>query len=142
MANIAPSSVSNAARAFLAAPHFAIVATVNPDGLPQQTVLWYEVRGDTIMLNTARGRIKESNLRRDPRISICIANGYRFVTITGRAELNEDQETAHADIIGLAVRYHGREKGERQAPGFRKQHRITINVPIEHIYEYGLGEDE
>ncbi|GAC1448122.1 MAG: PPOX class F420-dependent oxidoreductase [Ktedonobacterales bacterium] len=137
---MANTALSAAVRAFLSAPRFAVVATVNADGLPQQTVLWYELRGDAIIINTARGRLKDQNLRRDPRVSMCVADAYRFVTITGRAELIDDQEIAQADILGLAVRYDGFEEGTRQAETFRKQERITVKVPIEHVYQYGLGE--
>jgi PPOX class probable F420-dependent enzyme len=137
---MADTALSTAAREFLAATRFAIVATVNQDGLPQQTVLWYELRGDAIIMNTARGRLKDHNLRRDSRVSICVAEAYRFVTITGRAELIDDPAIAQADILGLAVRYHGPEEGSRQAESFRKQERVTIRVPIEHVYLYGLGE--
>ena len=106
--NETPGSISKTLsaelRAFLAERRFAVLATINADGTPQQTVVWYELQGDEIMMNTAAGRIKDKNLRRDPRISICIEDDYRFITITGRARLIEDQATAQADIERLAVR--------------------------------------
>ncbi|HEX9414330.1 MAG TPA: PPOX class F420-dependent oxidoreductase [Ktedonobacterales bacterium] len=129
-------------RAFLAEPRFAVLATANADGSPQQTVMWYELQGDEIMMNTARGRLKDNNLRRDPRISICVDDGYRFVTIAGTARLIEDQETAQADIFGLAVRYHGREQGEKQAQTFRAQTRITIRLSIDRAYVRGFDGDD
>jgi PPOX class probable F420-dependent enzyme len=133
--------LSPAVRRFLEEPRFAVLATTNPDGLPHQSVVWYELQGDTVMMNTRRGRVKDGNLRRDPRVSLCFEDGYRFVTMTGRAQLIEDQEIAHADIIHLAARYNGPERAAQQAEEFRRQTRITIRVPIEHLYVYGMDED-
>ncbi|HEY7833536.1 MAG TPA: PPOX class F420-dependent oxidoreductase [Ktedonobacterales bacterium] len=126
-------TLSGEIRAFLAERRFAVLATMNPDGTPQQTVVWYELQGDEIMMNTAAGRLKDKNLRRDPRISICVEDEYRFVTITGRAQLNDDQAVAQADIERLAVRYDGAESARQQMERFSKQQRVTIRLPIEKV---------
>lgn len=132
-------ALSEAARAFLSEQRFAVLATIGASGLPQQTVMWYELRGDTIIMNTAAGRLKDKHLRRDPRVSICVAEGYNFVTITGTIELDDDQADAQEDIKRLAIRYHGQEEGERQArEQFSKQHRITLRLPVTKALEYGL----
>ena len=55
------------ARAFLSERRFAALATINKDGSPQQTTMWYDLDGDTILMNTAAGRVKYRNLARDPR---------------------------------------------------------------------------
>ena len=121
-------------RAFLDSPRFAVLATINPDGTPQQTVLWYELQGDEIMMNTKRGRIKDLNLVRDPRLSFCVEDGYTYVTLTGTATLIDDQEVAQVDIRSLAIRYHGAAKGEEQARRlFSKQERITIRLHIDRV---------
>lgn len=132
---------SDRIRAFLDKPRFAVLATVNPDGTAQQTVMWYAVRGDWIVMNTARGRKKDRNLLRDRRVSICIEDGYRFVTIAGEIELVEDQATAQADIRALAVRYHGQERAEQMVrEGFAKQERISILLPIGGIVGHGFDD--
>lgn len=130
--------LSPAIRAFLAEPRFAVLATINEDGSPQQTVMWYDLEGDAILMNTADGRVKVNNLRRDPRVSICVEDGYRYVTISGCACLIEDQERAQADILRLAIRYHGAERARSIAEQFRGQHRMTILVPIERIVSWGF----
>ncbi len=133
--------ITPAVRRFLEAPRFAVLATINPDGLPQQSVVWYELQGDVVMLNTARGRVKDSNLRRDPRVSLCIEDGDRFVTIAGRAELVDDQEVAQRDIAHLAVRYDGPEQAAQEVEEYRRQTRVTIRVRIQRLYAEGIDED-
>lgn len=132
-------AISEAVRRFLAEPRFAVLATINADGLPQQTVIWYDLEGDEIVMNTARGRLKDGNLLRDPRVSLCFEDGYRFVTITGTARLIDDQAVAQEDIRRIAVRYHGAEKGNQMAEQqFQRQRRVTIRVPVERVIAYGL----
>lgn len=126
-------------RAFLDEPRFAVLATINGDGTCQQTVMWYKLRGDQILLNTARGRKKDRNLLRDTRISICVEDGYRYVTVAGVATLVEDQMVAQADIKELAIRYHGTEQGEIMARNqFEKQERISILLPADGIDAHGF----
>ncbi len=130
--------LADTVRAFLSETRFAVLATLDRDGSIQQTVMWYELDDDQIVMNTARGRVKDSNLRRDPRLSICVEDGYRFVTLEGVAEIIDDQEIAQADILRLAIRYHGQEQGERQAADFRKQQRVTLRVSIRNVIARGL----
>ena len=121
-------------QAFLSETRFAALATINKDGTPQQSTMWYALDGETILMNTKAGRLKHRNLQRDPRASICVPDGYRWVTISGTVELNDDQAVAQADIRRLAIRYHGQEKGERQSrEKFSKEHRVTVRLKIEKI---------
>lgn len=139
---MADAVLSPAVRAFLDEKRFASLATINPDGSPQQTVMWYLLQDDTIMMNTARGRKKDQNMIRDPRVSICVEDGYRFVTIAGNVKLIEDdQPRAQADIHALAVRYHGQERADQMmVESFGKQQRITMLLSIDHMIVNGFGE--
>ncbi|MDP9382298.1 MAG: PPOX class F420-dependent oxidoreductase [Chloroflexota bacterium] len=131
--------MNEAVRAFLEEPRFAVVATIQPDGMPHQTVLWYELQGNEILLNTAAGRVKDQNLRRDPRLSFCLEDGYRYVTISGSATLVDDQQAAQEDIRRLAVRYHGEARGNEMSRDlFQKQPRVTIRLRIEHLIADGF----
>ena len=134
------ATLSPAARAFLEEKRYCVFADIGPDGLPHQTVLWYELQGDEIMMNTALRRAKDKNLRRDPRASFCVEDGYRYVTITGTCALQwEDQEAAQADIYRLADRYEGSKRAEEMAAGqFRKQQRETIRLTIDRVDEHGF----
>jgi PPOX class probable F420-dependent enzyme len=133
------AQLSSEVRAFLEEPRFCVFADINANGTPHLTVLWYELQGDTIMMNTARGRVKDKNLHRDNRAAFCIEDGGRYLTITGKCELQyEDQESAQADIKRLAVRYDGPERAEQQASNFRKQQRETIPMSIESVDARGF----
>jgi PPOX class probable F420-dependent enzyme len=125
-------------RDFLNERRFAVLATINRDGTPQQTVMWYELQGDEIMMNTAAGRLKDHNLHRDPRISLCIEDEQRFVTLRGTVTMNDDQEVAQADIARLAARYNGPERAQTSTPNFRKEHRITLRMTIEGVLARGF----
>lgn len=127
-----------AVRAFLEEVRFAVLATVEADGAPQQTVMWYRLDGDKILMNTAPGRVKARNLQRDPRASICVEDGYRYVAVQGAISMEEDQEIAHADITGLAMRYHGPEKGRAMGADFRKQRRVTLHMTIDKVLARGF----
>ncbi|MEO6886581.1 MAG: PPOX class F420-dependent oxidoreductase [Jatrophihabitantaceae bacterium] len=83
----------DAAKRLLDAASFVTVATLNPDGGPQTSVLWASYEGDDLLLSTIVGRAKERNWRRDPRVSVLIydaANAYSYVEVRGRVELTTD----------------------------------------------------
>jgi PPOX class probable F420-dependent enzyme len=121
-------------RRFLEEPRFAVLATINPDGVPQQTVIWYQLDGDEIVMNAADMRQKTANLRRDPRLALCVEDGYRYVTLTGTARLIEEQAQAQADARRLAIRYRGPDEGAHEADErYSKQQRVTIRLQVEHV---------
>lgn len=130
--------LSARARAYLRELRFAVLATINQDGTPQLTTMWYILEDDgTITMNTKIGRAKERNMRRDSRISICIEDGYKFVTINGTVEMIDDQKIAQHDIYRLSARYHGEAKARRQMEEqFSKETRVTLRLQPESIIEY------
>lgn len=93
---------------------FAHFATVMPDGTPQVTPVWvdYDPDADRVLVNTARGRRKEKNVRNDPKVGVSMVdpdNPYRFVSVQGEVdELTEDGAVEH--INELAQRYMGVEE--------------------------------
>jgi PPOX class probable F420-dependent enzyme len=131
--------ISDSARAFLRGRRFAVVATINSDGTPQQSVMWYDVRGDTLIMNTQAHAVKVKNLRRDPRIYVCVEDEYRYVNVVGRAEIDYDPARTQADIAALAERYEGPNGRERMVRNtFSKQQRVTIHVAIERVDPHGV----
>lgn len=129
-------------RAFLDANRFATIATVDPDGRPRQAVIWYRLDGDEIVLNSKVGRRWPSNLGRDERISVAVgdgADGYRWVGLTGRVTVIDDQATAQADIAEMARRYHADDPDEAEAlirDRFEPQARVSFRVAIESVHDH------
>lgn len=132
--------LTQAERDFLSEPRFAVLGTINANGSPHLTVMWYALEGDEIMFNTAVGRRKPENLARDPRASLTVPDGYRFVRVEGAVHANDDQEVAQADIRRLAVRYYQNEDRVRRSvdASWSKQRRITYRMPVRRVYSSGL----
>lgn len=124
-------------RAFLEERRFAVLATIGDDGMPQQTVMWYVLDGDQIVMNTAQGRFKARHLERDPRASICVEDGYRYVTIAGRVELDADPAGSQAVIARLARRYEG-DRADGMIAGFSTQQRLTIRLHVDNVIVNGF----
>jgi PPOX class probable F420-dependent enzyme len=97
---------------------FAHLATVMPDGRPQVTPVWFDVDGELIRVNSARGRVKDRNMRRNAKVALSILdpdNPYRYLGILGDVvEVTEQGADAHIDA--LARKYIGQDYPFRQ-PG-------------------------
>ncbi|MFF8776623.1 PPOX class F420-dependent oxidoreductase [Streptomyces sp. NPDC015140] len=88
------ASFDEPVRALLDGKNFASVATLGPDGAPQNSVVWIKREGDTVLFSSVDGRQKVRNLRRDPRISLSVydlANPYTSVEIRGTVEIVPDE---------------------------------------------------
>lgn len=132
------AALTERARAFLREKRFAVLGTINADGSPHLTVMWYILEDDgTILMNTKAGRVKDRHMRRDPRVSVCVSDGYKFVTLSGNVEIIDDQAVAQRDIFRLSTRYHGEEKAKLQMQHqFSRERRVTLRMKPEHIIEY------
>ena len=128
-------------RSFLREPRDAYVTTINRNGTPHMTVVWYDLRGDDILLNTAEDRVKFRNLERDPRVSIVIGNGKHYVRIDGRARKVATGAQGLKDIHDLAVRYDGPETAERDTrDAYSKKERVSYLVSPDRVYVKIRGE--
>ena len=80
-------------RRLLDGRHFAVLATLNPDGGPQTSAMWVGREDDEVLFSTVAGRRKHRNLERDPRLSVTILDAddpYNYVELRGRATIEED----------------------------------------------------
>lgn len=125
-------------RAFLDEQHFAVLGTTNASGTPHLTIMWYLLDGDDIVFNTKAGRAKESNIERDPRVSLLVyaEDGYKYMRIDGRVTTITDPNIAHRDIARLAVRYTGEEKAKAAIARFNSEERISYRLPTTRVYDY------
>ncbi|WP_322763129.1 PPOX class F420-dependent oxidoreductase [Frankia sp. Cr2] len=130
------STLNKDARDLLSKPLFAWVTTLRTDGSPHSTVVWIDVDGDDVIFNTAVGRIKERNLRRDPRVSVGVLdpeNAFHLVSVSGSAQLETDG--ADAVIDRLAKKYLGVATYPFRTPD---EQRVTVRVtPKTMIYSPG-----
>lgn len=118
---------------------YAVLGTINPDGSIQQSVMWFDVEGDTVVMNTLRGRFKDRNMIRDPRVSLCIEDSYRYVTLKGRAELIDNPDLGQSGMRKMATKYLGAEEAARQMDElYSKQERVVIRVTVDSVDAHGF----
>ncbi len=98
---------------------FAHLATVGADGTPQVTPVWVDFDGTHVRFNTARGRIKDRNLARNPKVALAVQdpdNPYRYIQIRGRV-VESTESGADAHIDSLAKKYLGQDTYPYRQPG-------------------------
>jgi len=127
-----PTKLSDGVKKLFAEPNFAHIATLMPDGSPQVTPVWVELEGERIIVNTAEGRVKPRNVRRDPRVAISVtdqANPYSAAFVRGRVvEVTHDGAEEHIDR--MAQKYLGRSVYPYRQPGER---RVIFKIEPEHV---------
>jgi PPOX class probable F420-dependent enzyme len=115
---------------------FGELATLMPDGSPQVTPVWCDYDGKHVLVNSARGRVKDRNVERDPRVAITIPdpdNPYRYLAIRGRvAEITEAGADAHIDK--MAKKYLGKDRYPLRQPG---EKRVLYKIEPQHVQAYG-----
>jgi PPOX class probable F420-dependent enzyme len=115
---------------------FASLATLMPDGSPQVTPVWVDLEGDLVLVNTARGRQKDKNMRRDPRVAMAVIdpeNPYRYLEIRGRiAEITEEGADPHIDK--MAKKYLGADKYPYRQPS---ETRVIFKIQPERVNTMG-----
>jgi PPOX class probable F420-dependent enzyme len=98
---------------------FANLSTLMSDGSPQVTPVWFDYDGTHVRVNSALGRVKDKNIRRDPRVSLSIQdpdNPYRYLEIRGKV-VDITQNGADDHIDSLAQKYLGQAKYPYRQPG-------------------------
>ena len=111
---------------------FAHLATVMPDGSPHVSPVWVNYDGTHLIVNSARGRQKDRNMRRSAKVAVSIQdpeNPYRYLLVRGRvAEVTE--AGADAVIDALAKKYLGVDKYPNRRPG---EVRVTYKIEPQHV---------
>jgi PPOX class probable F420-dependent enzyme len=121
---------------FTTTPAFAHFVTLMPDGSPQVTPVWCDLQGNTVIINSAKGRLKDKNVRMDPRVALSVAdpaNPYRYIQIRGRvAEITEQGADDH--INRMAKKYLGQDVYPFRQPG---EERVIYRIEPEKVQAYG-----
>jgi len=108
---------------------FGAFTTIMPDGSPQTTPVWVDYRDGEIWVNSALGRQKDKNVRRDPRVAVTIVdpdNPYRYVEVRGQVKgITQDGADAHIDA--MAKKYLGQDKYPYRQPG---EQRVLYKIAV------------
>jgi PPOX class probable F420-dependent enzyme len=111
---------------------FCSLATLMKDGSPQVTPVWFNTDGTHILINSAKGRVKDRNMRREPTVALMIIDPkdpYRYIQIRGRVvEITTIGARAHIDE--LSKKYTGRDK---YTAGSADEIRVTYKILPEHV---------
>ena len=128
-------TITDDARELLEGRNFVHVATLMEDGSPQVTPVWVDVDGDEVLINTAVGRLKDRNLRRDGRVALSLTdpeNPYRALTIRGEVVEMIEGDEAERHIDALAKKYLDaevypyRQAGERRVKVRIRPERVSL----------------
>ena len=118
--------------------NWGVIATIREDGSPQATPVWIDYDGESVLVNSARGRTKVTNVERDPRATVTVLpaedqqSGY--VMVSGPATITEEGAREHIDM--LARKYLGEDKYPYLGPG---EQRVIIKIKPEIVDGYGAG---
>lgn len=118
----------------LTGSNFATLVTINEDGSPQATITWVDAADGHVLVNTAQGRVKDRNVRANPRVALSVMRGgdaYDWISITGTVVDIETGERAERHIDELSHRYDG--KSYSYTPG---QVREILKIRPDRVVRY------
>jgi PPOX class probable F420-dependent enzyme len=126
-------SLSDATLTLLDRKNYAVLATVNPDGSPQTSVLWVGRDGNDLLFSTVAGRVKHRNMKRDPRVSVTVLDfedPENYVELRGRVSMTPDVDRALD--TRLSWKYDGRDPGEDRPGAVR----VVVRMVVEKVTGY------
>lgn len=108
------------------------IATIDPGGRPQASLVWAKTDGGDVLFSTIKGRRKYANLTRDPRVAALVfdaADPYSYAEVRGTATITDDPQ---AELINdLALKYTGQAFGRR--PG---EERVIVRIKPDKVVMY------
>ena len=125
--------LSDATVALLDGRNYAVLATINPDGSPQTSVMWIGRDGHDLLFSTVEGRVKHRNMRRDPRVSVTVIDSSdpeNYVELRGRVSMTPD--VGRALDTRLSWKYDGQDPGEDRPGAVRVVVRMVVEKTNAH----------
>jgi PPOX class probable F420-dependent enzyme len=125
-----PISLSEATLHLVDGRNYAVLATVNPDGSPQTSVVWVGRDGDDLLMSTVQGRVKDRNMQRDPRVSVTVidsSDGENYVELRGRASMTPD--IGRRVDTELSWKYDGQDP-RQDRPGMV---RVVVRIAVDKV---------
>jgi PPOX class probable F420-dependent enzyme len=115
--------------------NFAFLATLMKGGSPHVTPTWVDIdkSNNTILINTAKGRVKHRNISRDPRVGVSVidsSNPYHMVSVRGKVIEQINGKEADDHIDKMAKKYLGKDKYPGRAPG---EERLLLRIKPQHV---------
>jgi len=123
-----PIALSQPTLRLLDGRNYAVLATVNPDGSPQTSVVWIGRDGADLLMSTIEGRVKHRNMARDPRVSVTVidsADPENYVELRGRVTMTPD--TGRQVDTQLSWKYDGRDPGQDRPGAVRVVVRMVVD---------------
>ena len=130
-----PVTLSQSVKKLLQDKAYGHVVTFNAQGTPQLTMVWVDVEGDEVLFNTAEGRKKPQNLRRDPRVIVSVQahdDPQTYAVFHGKARITETGAADHIDK--LAKRFLNADKYPFRQPG---EKRLIVRIGVDRIGGFG-----
>lgn len=124
-------------RGFLRTPvRPAILSTVRADGRPHAAPIWYDLEGEVIVFTTGTSTVKGRNLRRDPRVTLCVHDDrppYSFLVAEGTAEISEAPEALRLWAARIGGRYMGDDRADEYGARNGVPGELLVRVTISRV---------
>lgn len=129
-------------RDLLEEAYYAVLTTIAPDGMPENTVVWCSYDGEDVLVNTAVGRRKPNNIKANPKVALCVLdpqNPYRWIDVRGVVEeivpdKNYENANAHTKLYAGVDEYYG---GVAPAEAKGTEERIVLKIKPERVLTFG-----
>jgi PPOX class probable F420-dependent enzyme len=129
------AKLDETAKAIIAGKNYAHVAIPREDGTVHTVIVWADLDGDNVTLNSAEGRGWPANLRKAGTATITVMadnNPYEWVSLTGRV-ITDTHEGADEQIDAMAIKYTGRDYSPNRRPG---EQRVRFVLEPERVYHH------
>ena len=126
-------TLNDATLRLLDGKNYAVLATVNPDGSPQTSVIWVGRDGGDVLFSTVEGRVKHRNMVRDPRVSISVIDWVdpeNYIELRGRVSMTPD--VGRQLDTQLSWKYDGKDPGEDRPGAVRVVVRLVVDKVTGH----------
>jgi PPOX class probable F420-dependent enzyme len=117
------SKLGDKEKKLLEGKNFVFIATINKDGTPQLTPTWVDTDGENVLINSAFGRKKVTNIARDPRVTVGVfdlSNPYEYASIKGKVVKQIEGKEADAHIDKMAKKYLGKDEYPMRSPSEKR----------------------
>lgn len=135
------NTLSDWAREFLGEDRVGVLGTLNADGSPHLTTMWYLLADDgTLIVTTLNRNQKVKNLRRDPRFTFCVGDKTRSVSLSGYVTISEDRAAVQQDLERLVERYVKDESIRPQVvANWMQESQVALHFKPEKITEFSVS---